>query len=407
MTNAACSRGPRLRRSSRQSGVVVLVVALAVIMGGVAAADTAPPGRVLSRYETSTVSLSRDCGFSQRLATGKSLWMFCDTEVWKKSGGNWQQGSLIWGNTTAEGPYSAGKVPTGLSEVPPPPKSIPTGGASPPPQRFLPNPTDLYVPNASPPQKCPTPLAWPNGLAPVPGSPNLLLLSYMEVCNDAGTKTVEGAELVEYNSTINRVVGGPWEVYKATTTGATLPVPERIGSPVLSTDQKTLYFFSSSCQTTTGACGSGAVYVASVSASASAWSSAANYRFWDPTSKTWVASQASAGPLFNDGGQGALAVTVASYPGRGFELIEHVDLAGGYKVWQQPSSSPTGAWIAGHTGSLPNCNQSFHHVGYFCRSLVGHPELSTATDLLMSYFSPDTITYPPAGHEIVVAIPWT
>ena len=402
MTNAASSRSPRFRRSSRRAGTAVVVIVLTVVIGGVAGADTAPPGPVLSRYESSTVSLSRDCGFSQALPSGKSLWLFCDTEVWKNS----TQTSLIWGNTAAEGPYSVGKVPTALGEVPPPPKSIPTTGASPPPQRFQPNPTDLYIPNANPPKKCPTPLAWPNGITTVPAKPSLLLISYMEVCNDAGVKTIEGAELVEYNSVLNRVVGGPWEVYKATTTGATLPAPERIGSPILSTDQKTLYFFSSECQQISGACASGAVYLASVAASATAWSSASNYRFWDPTSKTWVASEASAGPLFNDGGYGAIAVTVASYPGRGLELIEHEDLAGGYKVWRQATSIPTGSWTAGASGALPNCSGSFHKVGFFCRSLVGHPELSTSTQLLMSYFTPDTVNYPPAGHEIVVAIPW-
>ena len=401
MTNAASSRSPRFRWSARRGGTAVIVIALAVVIGGVAAADTPPPGPVHSRYESSTVSLSRDCGFSQALPSGKSLWLFCDTEVWKNS----TQASLIWGNTAAEGPYSVGKVPTGLTEVPSPPKTL-TFSATTPPQRFQPNPTDLYAPSTSSPKKCPTPLAWPNGVSTVPGKPSLLLIVYIEVCNSSGVKTVEGVELVEYNSVLNRVVGGPWEVYKATTTGATLPVPERLGSPILSTDQTTLYFFSSSCTLISGACGSGAVYLAKVAASATAWSSAANYRFWDPTSQTWVASQASAGPLFNDGGYGAIAVTVASYPGRGLELIEHEDLAGGYKVWRQAASVPTGSWTAGASGSLPNCSGSFHKVGFFCRSLVGHSELSTSTDLLLSYFTPDTVNYPPAGHEIVVAIPW-
>jgi hypothetical protein len=385
---------------------VLVFAALVVAVAGVAAASSVVVlGRVASKYETSKLSLSRDCGFSQPLASGKSLWLFCDTAIYKNmSPGGWTQASLIWGNTAAEGPYAVGQVPTGLSEVPAPPKRI-TGGASPPAQRFQSNPTSLYIPGSNG-RKCPTPLAWPNGVTTVPGSPSLLLITYSEVCNSSGTKTVEGAELVEYNSVTNKVVGGPWEVYKATTSGATLPVPERIGSPVLSTDQTTLYFFSTSCQMVSGVCSSGAVYLARVAASPAAWSSAANYRFWDPTSKTWVSSPASAGPLFNDGGQGAIGVTVNSFPGRGLVLIEHVDLAGGYKVWEQASFAPTGAWTAGPSGSLPNCNGSFHHVGYFCRSMIGHPELSTTTDLLMSYFTPDTINYPPAGHELLVRIPW-
>ena len=405
MTTVVAVCRSRLRKRQGRRATQAVVIGLVLVLGGVAAADTAPPGRLLSRYESSTTSLSRDCGFSRPLPSGKSLWLFCDTEVWKKQSSGWKQTSLIWGNTAAEGPYSAGKVPAGLIEVPPPPKRI-IAGANPPPQRFQPNPTDLYVPNANPPQKCPTPLAWPNGVTPVPGSSSLLLIDFMEVCYSSQGPTVEGSELVEYDSTANKVVGGPWEVYKPTTAGAALPAPEKLGSPILSTDQKTLYFFSSNCQIVYGACSSGAVYLASVAASATAWSSAANYRFWDPISMTWVASAASAGPLFNDGGGGALAVTVNSYAGRGLELIELVDLAGGYRVWQQPSFVPTRTWTAGHSGSLPNCNGGHQTNGFFCRSLVGHPELSTSTDLLVSYFAPDEVVYPPAGHEIVVAIPW-
>ena len=403
---AACpgARFPFIGRAVRR-GATVLAPLLVLLVAGVAAADTPPPSRLLSKYETSTVSLARDCGFSQPLPSGRSLWLFCDTEVWKHLSTGWKQTSLIWGNTAAEGPYAAGLVPNGLTEVPSPPKAL-TFSATTPPQRFQSNPTDLYVPGANPPQKCPTPLAWPNGVASVPGRSSLFLITFLEVCNNNHVKTIEGAEMLEYNSTLNRVVGGPWEVYKASTAGSTLPAPERLGSPVFSSDQKTLYLFSSTCQQTSGTCTSGAVYLAKVAATSTAWGSASNYSFWNPTTKTWTSSQANAGSVLPAGDKGAIATTVTSFSGKGLVLIENTDLGGGYKVWESASSVPTGPWVAGPSGAAQNCSGGAHTAGYFCRSFVGHPELSTASDLLMSYFSPDSTAYPPAGHEIVVAIPW-
>jgi hypothetical protein len=51
------------------------------------------------------------------------------------------------------------------------------------------------------------------------------------------------------------------------------------------------------------------------------------------------------------------------------------------------------------SGTLPGCPTKSR----FCFALEGHPELSTSTQLFVSYKHPDT--GPPVGHIVVSAIP--
>src|SRR5258708_17457285 len=107
----------------RLRALVVAVAAAAV--PAVAAADAAPPHEVISHYETSSGNtLERDCGFSHRQpgSSTMSVWLFCDTPIVTPSGSV----AFIPGSTAAVGPFTAGQVPTGLSQVPPPPASIGT-----------------------------------------------------------------------------------------------------------------------------------------------------------------------------------------------------------------------------------------------------------------------------------------
>jgi hypothetical protein len=47
----------------------------------------------------------------------------------------------------------------------------------------------------------------------------------------------------------------------------------------------------------------------------------------------------------------------------------------------------------------------------FCRAIIGHPELSTTSQLLVSYFNPGAAPYyyqaaGAEGHVMVAAFPW-
>src|ERR1700684_1805285 len=99
------------------AAVVVLVIATAGTPPAKSPAATLPPTPVLSGIErTGQVSLARDCGYSAPLpgASGRSLWLFCDTPVYVKRAGNaWSLQRFITGSTAAEGQGGAGASPGG------------------------------------------------------------------------------------------------------------------------------------------------------------------------------------------------------------------------------------------------------------------------------------------------------
>jgi hypothetical protein len=71
-------------------------------------------------------------------------------------------------------------------------------------------------------------------------------------------------------------------------------------------------------------------------------------------------------------------------------------LGGGFQVWT--ARSPAGPWTLLQTGRVPSTCSG----GEFgCYALIGHPELSTKSDLLLSYFDPGGL-----GHLHVAAFPW-
>ncbi len=81
--------------------------------------------------------------------------------------------------------------------------------------------------------------------------------------------------------------------------------------------------------------------------------------------------------------------------GKGFVIVEQVDIAGGFRIWR--SSSLTSGWTVTRTGTAPCGDQSGLDL---CRAYFGHPELSTSSNLLMSYYDPTN------DHVNVMAVPW-
>jgi hypothetical protein len=360
-----------------------------------ARADVAPPANQLSQFETHWgASLARDCGFSRRLPGTQSLWLFCDTAIYDFTG---TLTGFIGGTTAAEGAFSPGLVPTQLVEVPTPPGAL--AGRSPfiGPAPFLPNPTNLTRGNgtACTPSSAGYPAAWASGMAQEPGGSSRLLITYIEVCVDNGGILVEGFGLVEYDSATNTIVGGPTEVFRAPA-GTQLPAQQQLGSPMFSGG--TLFLFSSVCDSSGfGACGRGRIFLSKVGATPSAWQRGANYTYWISTSPNWTSSFQLAQSVIS--GAMPLAITVDSYPGKGLAIVEETTIGGAFRIWKAPAGTFVGAWTLGPTrSSLPGCEAASGLN--LCRALTGHPEISTTTSLLMSYFNPAS------NHVAVVGIPW-
>jgi hypothetical protein len=91
-----------------------------------------------------------------------------------------------------------------------------------------------------------------------------------------------------------------------------------------------------------------------------------------------------------------LAITVGRFPS-GLRLLETTSINGTYRIYE--AASIAGPWHLRRSGTLPGCPTKTR----FCFALEGHPELSTATQLFVSYKRPNSEL--PAGHIVVSAIP--
>ncbi|HEX3763726.1 MAG TPA: hypothetical protein VHW23_33755 [Kofleriaceae bacterium] len=360
-----------------------------------AAADVPPPASELSQFESHWgASLGRDCGFSRRLPSNQSLWLFCDTPIYDFTG---TLTGFIGGTTAAEGTFSPGLVPTQLVEVPTPPGAL--AGRSPfiGPAPFLPNPSNLTRANGT---ACTAsssgyPAAWATGMAQEPGGSPRLLITYMEVCVDSGALLVEGFGVVEYDSAQNTIAAGPTEVFRAPA-GAQLAAQQQLGSPIFSGGN--LFLFSSVCDASAfGGCTQGRIFLAKVAAAASSWQRGQSYAYWTSGSPSWTSSFPLAQSVIS--GATPSAITADSYPGKGLAIIEETSIGGSFRVWKAPAGTFVGAWTLGPTGSsLASCDAG--NGLDLCRALTGHPEISTTSTLLMSYFDPAS------NHVMVVGVPW-
>jgi hypothetical protein len=354
------------------------------------------------RSDTATGNnLDRDCGFSAALPSspGQALWTFCDTAIYSP------QGTLIGfigGSTAARGPYSPGLVPTGLSELPTPPAPI---GALPnqqAPARFLPVPGGLLAPDGV--TACGTAgsntyaASWISGLTRGPNkvlstgqnAQNLFYLTYLNVCVNSTSWSVQSSGAAFYDPVANTFVSSA-TIFTRPSTSADLIWQRQLGSPIFSSDGY-LYLFASHCDSAAfGACGAGRTILARTPwQSSSGWFSAGSYRYW--TSSGWVSDPNAAQSVAS--GARPFAVDVHTYANGRLELVEQTTIAGNYRIWT--ASSPAGPWTAGTESVIPGCESS---TTSWCYAFIGHPELSTATTLLMSYYDPDD------KHVRVAAVP--
>ncbi|MDR3032471.1 MAG: hypothetical protein LBV78_05080 [Kitasatospora sp.] len=376
-----------------------------------ALADNPPPGQVLSNFENHySANIVRDCGYSQPLPAhpGSSLWLFCDTDVYGfNAQGQWTLSDIIAGSTAAEGPATPGNVPTGLSELSTPGTGVPPIPNHNGPAQFLPTPSGLVTSGGLTGDSANHAYAasWVTGVTRDAARPSDLLISFNNYCVQSGGSLLpEGFGLATYAPATN-TRSGQVTVFTSPS-GVALAQQERLGSPIFAGGY--LYLFASLCNRTYDATcisdSGNAVYLARVSANPSAWDNAGGYR-WYAGPSSWTASPGSAVSVIS--GARPLSVTVSDFSalGHGLALIEQTNIVGGFTVFQ--ASRPSGMWQEKTSGTVPCTIEG----DGFCRSIIGHPELSTRSRLLVSFFNPGAVPhYNPSagaeGHVTVAAFPW-
>jgi hypothetical protein len=408
----------------------VLVLFLALLLVGPTATPPRPPGRVpprpatlapaavLSGIErTGQVSLARDCGFSAPLpaAPGRSLWLFCDTPVYVRDAGTggragWALARFIPGSTAAVGPAVAGpepqeRVPGPLSEVPTPavdgPGAAGSGGvraAAGAPAPFLSQPAGLATTFGLP---CGDggsyAASWVSGVARVPATPDLLV-TFNNYCvlSGSGGFLHEGFGLAEYDPARRSLSDEVTVLDGAGLDTAMAAIP--LGSPVFS--GRYLYLFGPACAAPRAGRCAGTVVQVRVPASPAAWTNALSYRWRSAgPSGPWTSDAAVATPIIAGAKPSGVSVADFAAVGRRFILVEQSGIGGDFLVYQ--SSSPAGPWKKITSGRVP-CRPGAGYAN-FCRAIIGHPELSTRTQLVLSYFDPAAEAY---GHVMVAGYRW-
>ena len=407
--------------------VLGLGFAAAVVLGAISfptvqtAASTTTPAPLLSTYESIGAHLvAGDVGATVALPNGLDLLIRGDSPYYRYNArvqGGLQLVGWIAGSSAAEGPYTPGAVPQSFTELPTPPAAITS--AKNPPQHFLRNPRDTFVPKSR--RTCNKPgahypVAWPTGAALDPASYSSalgydtdVLVTYLEVCvpRRFTDGLVEGWGFAEYNWA-NNAFDANVEVYKPQVPSL-LPVAAQLGAPVIRNGQ--VYLFSAVCDTANGlVCTSGRVFGAEVADNVAAMGNPAQYLYLDPSAPGGLTSDpalasAQPGSLLGTGNPPATAVAVGDYsgvpgyPGPGLEMVTTTDGAGGYQLWR--SSSPFGPWTTETSGTLPGC--TFRNISGFtvgCHALFGHPELSTGAAMMLSYYESSTL------HLEGIQVPW-
>jgi hypothetical protein len=426
----------RLRRIRRAWLWVALLAIIAASFVGFAVdrlstgsgPSTMPPAPVMSQTELAgNLSLGRDCGYSTPLPAdpGTSLWLFCDTPVYARrtstGHSNWDLQRFIAGSTaafaaTVAGTSPASRKPGTLSEVRTPRVllpgagrgALPAGGRGAPdaasistaPEPFLSAPTELFTSAGLP---CGLdngsyPVSWISGVAPVPSSP-YLLISFNDYCvlgQSGGGFLPEGFGLVEYDPATGTLSNDATVYYGTDGTLSAAPVP--LGSPVFAGGY--LYLFGATCSAPVrGQCG-GTMLEARVAASPQVWSDPLSYQ-WAAAGapNSWTSDPFAAAAMIPGPKPDGLSVTSFQTGGRGIVAIEQTDIRGSFAVYQ--AQAPDGTWSDVRSGRV-DCRVGPGYAN-FCRALIAHPELSTPTQLVLSYFDPAAA---PEGHVMVQGFTW-
>ena len=364
-------RGRAHRRRRAKLGVAPAVVlgCLAIVCSSLATGSVPASasgtgvtavGPVLTADESPTLTIQRDGGMSVALPNGNALWIFGDTPTSRFEHGAWILRGWVGGSSAAEGTYTKGQAPAGMPEVNIG-RSLATTNH---PAAFIPAASNINLPDGSGKPCTPANGAvesgrWPTGAVLMPDNVNVLV-TYDAVCDAAaGDYHQDGWGFLEYNWMTNTISAGPDDVFPPAVDGSSLPSQSVFLSPIVLGNQLILF-----SKTSTN------VYATTINQPDLA-------TLEQPSSYSPQVIQGLPVPL-------GLNVTAETSPEPKLQLLEQTDLNGGFAVLSAPS--PAGPWSAETSGALPGCTGTAD--GIRCTEYYGHPELSTASQLVMSYYQP-------------------
>jgi len=389
----------RARTLRRLGPGIVLAIFVVLLVAVPKTPATLRPTPVLSSLERSgQVSLAGDCGYSSPLPSdpARSLWLFCDTPVYVRKtdrGGrsSWSLQRFIEGSTAGvSSPGPAGRAPGELSEVATPgdpgrPATRAGAAAAP----FLAQPAGLVMPGGLP---CGLDgsyaASWVSGVTRVPSAPDLLI-TFNSYCVLSGTGGFvrEGFGLAEYDPATGTL-----------SDDVTVFAGAELGTPVFS--GRYLYLYGPMCTGRKAGRCTGTIIEARVPASPAAWGNPRSYRWLaGGPAGTWASDPGAATGVI--AGPSPSGVSVASFAavGRGYVLVEQTNIGGAFTVYG--SASPVGPWKRVTSGRVP-CRAAAGYAN-FCRAIIGHPELSTPRQLVLSYFNPVAAAH---GHVMLAGFRW-
>ncbi len=345
-------------------------------------------GPVVSHAESSTISWGRDGGITVPLPNGTDFWLWGDTPRYTYKGGKWSLTAFIYGTSAGLVKYSAGSPPAG------PVYEVRVGhklAAGNQPAQFLPSPK-VYMPDGSG-RICnkanggPSAGAvrWASGAALLPDKTNILI-PYLVTCVISLTRFyVEGWGFAEYDWKHNNFSVPPTDVFPPARSGAAIPRSRFFGSPVIS-GSKVVFFSETCCDS------SSKVYATTMAANRRTLRNRASFL---PKPISGLRSSYS------------LSVVPPSRTQPHFTMYEPINTNGQYRLLK--SSSPTGPWVPMASGTLPRCG----NAPYPCNSVELHPEMSTSSKVIVTYFLPGygpgiaKHPYPhlPLSHVVMVYLP--
>ncbi len=381
----------------RRGALLVAIMTCAALVVGFspsrASAGTPKPtfiGPVLTADESPTISWGRDGGISVPLPGGRDLWIFADTPRYQYMQGKWKLSGFVYGSSAAELGYTQGHRLAGpLYEIVPGHRPSPRNQAA----QLIPSPR-LYLPDGSG-RACnkanggyaAAAVRWATGAALLPDQTNVLI-SFLDVCvTSPSVYAAQGWGFTEFNWKTNRLSVAPVDVIPPSKSGAEIPSSHYFGSPVIQGNKVT--FFSETC------CSRGSAIL----------------RTTLPATTAALRNRASYAPKPISGLPATFALSVVP-PSRfssRFLMYWMSGLKGQYRIYTAPE--PWGPWTRKASGSLPRCGSN----PYSCRNSVNmHPELSSSSQLLVSYYFPGygpgiatKHPYPhlPLGHVVWATIP--
>lgn len=336
-------------------------------------------GPLQSNLDDVGILPSRDCGFSEpTLDANQSLWVFCDT-LFLRNGQD-----IISSRTSTVAVAPSGK----LSPLPKLTELEVNGDA-----QFLPEATGINCPAVG--DSIPYTPSWASGAIRMPRRNNpKMVIPYVAHC-------VQGAELLaarrfgiaEFDLTTRAFTHNATAVLGGDGS-ALLPPAERLGTPVYHARRWYFYAQCTLADVFAGQCASPGIYLARVRAPARGsserpWANAANYEWWSGKLLRWFPSSATATNVVPGAAPIGGGLSVDRYDTKAakrYVLLEQSGLQEEgkteFRVWE--ASNPRGPWRLRTTSCIEGDEGP---EAFQTRAITGHPELSTETQLTVSFYN--------------------